>query len=82
MEAHAIREMTHVANRRISLPVPSWLDNQDVEVIVLPQASNEPTQPGKKRKPNLLAERGSVTMSEDFDDELPESFWLGEDDDG
>jgi hypothetical protein len=79
MEAHALREMTHVANRRISLPVPSWLDNQDVEVIVLPRASFEATQLGKKRKPNLLADRGSFTMSEDFDDDLPDSFWLGED---
>ena len=75
MEAHALREMTHVANRRISLSVPSWLDNQDVEVIVLPRTSNEPTQPVKKRKSNLLADRGSFTMSEDFDDELPDSFW-------
>lgn len=33
--------------------------------------------PMKKRTPNLHA--GQVWMSDDFDDELPDSFWLGED---
>ena len=80
MEAHALREMTHVANQRIILPVPSWLDDQDVEVIVLPQASDKQTPAStKERKPNLLADKGDFAMSKDFDDELPDSFWLGED---
>lgn len=29
--------------------------------------------------PGLLCGNGSFRMSADFDDELPESFWMGED---
>lgn len=35
-----------------------------------------PPAPKKKRIPNL--HEGLVWMSDDFDDELPDSFWFGD----
>lgn len=49
---------------------------QLINVIVDSLTPPEP-QPRKKRIPNLHA--GLVWMSDDFDDELPDSFWFGDD---
>ena len=35
-----------------------------------------PAQPGQQRVPDL--NRGEVWMSEDFNEPLPDEFWLGE----
>jgi len=78
MQAHAIRETTHVANGRIILDVPSWMNDKDVEVIVFPYAEHEKAAPGKKRQRNLLAGKGPFKMADDFDHELPDAYWLGE----
>ena len=40
------------------------------------QARQAPTGPLKERVFGL--HRGAITMSDDFDDELPDSFWFGE----
>ncbi|MDT8392184.1 MAG: hypothetical protein RRC34_16915 [Lentisphaeria bacterium] len=32
----ALREITHIQGRKLTLTVPSALDNRDVEVIILP----------------------------------------------
>ncbi len=80
MEAHAIRESVHIANRRLNLILPSWIDNQDVEVIILPKSTMQNrTNGSKSRVPNLFAGRGAFNVGEDFDAELPESFWMGDD---
>jgi hypothetical protein len=39
--------------------------------------SSEASEKAKLRTPNLGA--GTVWMSDDFDDPLPDEFWLGED---
>lgn len=77
MEAQAIRESAHVLNRRLSLLLPGWIDNQDVDIIIFPKSVAKKGNP-KLRIPNLLASKGAFEMSEDFDDELPEAFWMGD----
>ena len=48
-----------------------------INVIVDSLTIEVTPQSKKKRTPNLHA--GLVWMSDDFDDELPESFWFGDD---
>ncbi len=78
MEAQALHEIAHIANQQLILTVPSWMNNQDVEVIVLPKMQLEKPTPQTKRTPNLLASKGAYKISDDFDEELSDSFWLGE----
>jgi hypothetical protein len=48
-----------------------------INVIVDSLATAPTPQPKKKRIFNMHA--GLVWMSDDFDDELPDSFWFGDD---
>ncbi len=57
------------------LDVPKSIDTGEAEVLVVFQ----PKDKGKPPKRRLGMCEGRVFMSEDFDDELPDSFWLGED---
>jgi len=77
MEAQAIRESVHIANRRLDILLPDWIDNQDVEVIIFPKIPVTNLSKQNKRKPNLFAGRGNVRIADDFDAELPDSFWMG-----
>ncbi len=78
MEAQAIRESVHIANRRLDILLPDWIDNQDVEVIIFPKTPVATLSKHNKRKPNLFAGKGAVRIADDFDAELPDSFWMGE----
>jgi hypothetical protein len=78
MEAQAIRESVHIANRRLDILLPDWIDNQDVEVIIFPKNPGVTLSKHNKRKPNLFAGNGTVRIADDFDAELPDSFWMGE----
>jgi len=78
MEAQAIRELVHIVNRRLDILLPDWIDNQDVEVIILPKNQGDALRKHNKRKPNLFAGKGAVRIADDFDAELPDSFWMGE----
>ena len=49
-------------------------ENQEVVITITPQLKPEPPQ---KRIAGL--HRGEIWMSADFDDPLPDEFWLGED---
>ena len=60
---------------RFDLDVPDSIDTGEAEVIVVFQPKE--MKSGPKRKVGMF--KGKVSMSEDFDDELPDSFWLGED---
>ncbi|MEZ6088726.1 MAG: hypothetical protein R3C05_12015 [Pirellulaceae bacterium] len=52
-----------------------FADGQVVHVRIEPKL-----QPGRPTAPRVLGlHQGTVTMSEDFDKPLPESFWLGKD---
>jgi len=79
MENKAIREVKHIKDRQVVLSVPDWLEGKDVEVIMIPCESNETRSSTEQtRLPNIFRGRGQVEMSNDFDDELPDSFWSGE----
>jgi hypothetical protein len=78
MEAQAIRELVHIVNRRLDILLPDWIDNQDVEVIIFPKNPGVTLSKHNKRKPNLFADKGTVRIADDFDAELPDSFWMGE----
>ena len=64
------------------------LANQEDEVVltqgdkpvakVLPIASEEKTPNGASNRRILGLHKGAWTVSEDFDDPLPDKFWLGE----
>jgi hypothetical protein len=45
--------------------------------IAIPQSGGNANTP-RQRTPNL--ERGKIVMSDDFNDPLPDTFWLGADD--
>lgn len=47
-------------------------EGQELKIEIVPKP-----EPTKKRKPNMHP--GYFVMSDDFDDPLPDSFWLGED---
>lgn len=51
---------------------------QLVDYLQSEQAKSEPPKP-KKRVIGLHEHLGKGWMADDFDDELPDSFWLGED---
>jgi antitoxin (DNA-binding transcriptional repressor) of toxin-antitoxin stability system len=69
-----------IQNTDMSLQELIALLNQDTEVIITEDGApvarlmSFETQP-KQRIPGLHA--GAMTMSDDFDDPLPDEFWLG-----
>jgi predicted DNA-binding antitoxin AbrB/MazE fold protein len=50
-------------------------EGQEVKITIVPK-ENKTQTPRGERKLELF--RGEFWMSEDFDDPLPDSFWLGE----
>lgn len=46
-------------------------------IAFLQSEDDTPTQTSKKRVLGLHKHLGKAWMSDDFDDELPDSFWLG-----
>jgi predicted DNA-binding antitoxin AbrB/MazE fold protein len=69
---HAIYE-----NGTLRLLEPVELKEGEEIVVQIPISESESPTPKKKRILGL--HRGAMTMSDDFDDELSDSFWLGED---
>ncbi len=57
------------------LDVPESIDTGEAEVLVVFQ----PKDKGKISNRKVGMCEGKVLMTEDFDDELSDSFWLGED---
>ncbi|MCQ8118280.1 hypothetical protein [Methylomonas rosea] len=63
-------------NRQIHLQLPQSINAKMAKVIVMYEAES----PGIGAKPRVFGEhRGLIEMSDDFNDPLPDSFWLGED---
>jgi len=52
-----------------------FADGQDVRVRV----EQKPAETGRAAPRALGLHQGMLTMSEDFDEPLPDSFWLGDD---
>lgn len=67
-------------NREIHIKLPEEVCGASVEVVILfdEEAGALPAQ--KNQSPRKFGQfRGKVQMSEDFDDPLPDEFWLGAD---
>jgi len=43
----AIKEIHHIKNKQLQMQLPESFDNQDVEVIVLPQTERLPEEPSE-----------------------------------
>ena len=54
------------------------LEHKDEDILQAESAEN--SQQGETRERISGLHEGIGWMSDDFDDELPDSFWLGEDD--
>ena len=59
------------------LDVPESIDTGEAEVLVVFQPKDKDKDKKPKRRVGMF--KGKVFMSKDFDDEMPDSFWLGED---
>lgn len=59
------------------LDVPESIDTGEAEVLLVFQPKGKSKSKAHKRSVGMF--EGKAFMSEDFDDELPDSFWLGED---
>jgi len=62
---------------KIHVQLPESWQASKVKVIVLENEDDLPAQTVKKRVFGQF--RGQIEMSEDFDSELPDCFWLGDD---
>ena len=51
-------------------------EGQEVKITIVPK--DDPSQPQRGERIMGL-HPGAIVMSDDFDDPLPDSFWLGED---
>lgn len=60
----------------VDAPNGQWSEGQHVQLIIKDPAPVEETPPYNARIPGLHA--GLVWISPDFNDPLPDSFWLGE----
>jgi hypothetical protein len=51
-----------------------------LQVYITHLQRNSDTKINKNKKPRVFGQhRGLITMSDDFDETLPDSFWLGND---
>lgn len=71
-------ELTTVINEQhqIHLQLPDFIKAGKAKVIVLLEDAAD-TQPAAKRVFGQF--RGKIKINEDFDNELPDEFWLGKD---
>jgi hypothetical protein len=68
-------------NHEIHLKLPPEIRAGKARVVVLYEPSDHPDEAGQReeRRPLRLGlYRGRIRMSEDFDDPLPDAFWLGD----
>ena len=59
---------------RLELTVPESIAPGEAEVLVVFSAKEK----GQPRERQLGVLKGKVWMSDDFDEPLPDAFWLGE----
>jgi hypothetical protein len=67
-------------NHELHLKLPDDVRAGKAKVVVLceqPEAQAEAEQPQERKPVNLGQFRGQIWMSDDFDDPLPDEFWLG-----
>ena len=65
-------------NREIHIKLPEEVRSASVEVVILfgEEAGDSPAQ--KNQSPRKFGQfQGKTQMNEDFDDPLPDEFWLG-----
>lgn len=62
-------------NKQIHLQLPKTINAQKAKVVVMYEDEPEP-----QAKPLKLGlHRGMIQISDDFNDPLPDEFWLGDD---
>jgi len=77
----ALREVMHLDSNHLHLDikVPHGFAGRDVEILVVPLdnevKSKSLSAPVQKR--TFGAFENIITMSDDFDDELSDDYWLG-----
>ncbi|WP_256871915.1 DUF2281 domain-containing protein [Nostoc sp. TCL26-01] len=78
MTAQVIDTSTELIAKLQTLPAEQQQQVLDfVEFLVQKYVqAQQPQQPPEKRVPDL--NRGEIWMSDDFNDPLPDEFWLGE----
>jgi hypothetical protein len=64
-------------DHEIRLRLPHHIQHGTVRVIVLYEQAETQEQVPTKRQFGQF--KGRITISKDFDDELPDTFWSGED---
>ena len=64
-------EAAHIYSPRLAHPEQA----SDFQMKV---SAEPPAEPGKPRIPGLHAHLGPTWTSDDFDEPLPDEFWLGE----
>jgi hypothetical protein len=63
---------------KLDFQLPATIPEGKTELLLVFQSS--PQKPEPQRKKRVLGSRkGQIWMSDDFDAELPDEFWLGED---
>ena len=73
----AIEMYTQVtSNKEIHLKLPDEVAHGKVKVIVMYDIKNRGDVTIKKRSFDQF--KGSIRISDDFDDSLPDKFWIGE----
>ena len=71
-------------NGQLKLLEPVELqDGDEVELLIMPLVDNSVEQTAASgKKPRILGMHpGAITISDDFDDPLPDEFWLSDSDD-
>ncbi len=71
-------------NGQLKLLEPVELqDGDEVELLIMPLIDDDiNTDTDTTKKPRILGMHpGAITMSDDFDDPLPDEFWLSDSDD-
>ena len=68
-------------NNEIHIKLPAEVQAREARVVVLYEqpAAQAPAQQAETRPIKLGLFRDAVWMSDDFDDPLPDDFWLGGD---
>jgi hypothetical protein len=66
------------SNREIHVKLPEYVRAESVEVLILFDEDAGTSKVGKSKTERKFGQfRGKIQMSEDFDEPLPDDFWLG-----
>jgi hypothetical protein len=67
-----LRNIIHTTENKITINLPKYLVNREVEVIVLPYEKKEIKSPAKMRKDAFGIMKGKIEIKNNFDEPLEE----------